>query len=133
MNKYWFNPSWIEEDAVPGVDHGEFQSPVWLAVSMTMRADRDRELDGTRVRRLRRANDDQHAGQLRTLLSFVNDTTRLAASHHEVDRSTIRNAVSEEAGGSWRSYEPAPLRALRPGRFVHFISSSLKKVSVIHN
>lgn len=134
VNRYWFNPSWIEESAVPEVDHGEFQTPVWLAVEMTMRSDRTREISGTRdVPHNRRSDDDPRTGQLRSLLSFVSNTTRTAATHRETATSTMGRTVTTTADTHASFHDQKPRHAKSPSKFVHFISSSLKKVSVIHN
>jgi len=133
VNRYWFNPSWIEENAVPDVDHGEFQSPVWLAVEMTMRSDRTRELNGTRgAPHNRRSGDDPCDGQLRSLLSFVNNTYRTAATHRETATSTMGRTVTTTTDTHTPCHD-APRHAKPPSKFVHFISSSLKRVSVNHN
>ena len=134
VNRYWFNPSWIEENSVPEVDHGEFQSPVWLATEMTMRSDRTREINGTRdVPRNRRSDDDPRNGQLRSMLSFVNTTKRAAATHRETATSTMGRTVTTTGENHTPCQDAAPRHAKPPSKFVHLISSSLKKVSVIHN
>ncbi len=72
VNKYWFNPSWIAESERPDVEHGEFQSPVWLAVEMTMHSDRDRERYETDFSSTaRHAAAEPGTGQLRSMLALV--------------------------------------------------------------
>ncbi len=131
VNKYWFNPPWIEENSVPDVDHGEFESPVWLAVAMTMQADRNRELDEAfNPGRGRRAGDES-SGQLRSLLNFVNNTKRSSASHRSPGTSSMGRTVN--AVETARYHELAPRHAKPSNRFIHFVSNSFKKVSVNHN
>jgi hypothetical protein len=132
VSRNWFNPTWIDEETGPDVDHGEFQSPVWLAVHMTMRADRDREVDEDGVQwRGRRSNDDPRSGQLRSLLAFVNNTKRTAISQHSPDTSTMGRTVAAKVGANSRYHELPPRHAKQPGKFVHFISSSLRRSASI--
>jgi hypothetical protein len=137
VNKYWFNPSWIAENERPEVDHGEFQSPVWLAVEMTMRSDRDRDRareahESGAPRHARPANEEPATGQLRSMLAFVSGAkptgtilTPVTKIHPEI--------IGDKASATSR-YHDLPQRPARPVRkFARFISSNFGRVSVNHN
>ncbi len=42
-NGHWFSPDWTDENQFGHIAHGEFQSPVWTAISMAIAAGRDRD------------------------------------------------------------------------------------------
>jgi hypothetical protein len=127
VNKYWFNPSWIAENERPDVDHGEFQSPVWLAVEMTMRSDRDRDREADELGTPRRARDaaqESRTGQLRSMLAFVS-----GAKHADASEATPVTYIHPGAGGDkpnatsrYHDLPPRPSRQVR--KFVRFISSN---------
>jgi hypothetical protein len=138
VNKYWFNPSWIAENEHPEVYHGEFQSPVWLAVEMTMRSDRERD----RVREdyefgaplhARHAEAVPGTGQLRSMLAFVSGAKHAVASPITPVTFIHPELVGDKPSASSR-YHDLHQRPARPVRkFARFISSNFGKVSVNHN
>jgi hypothetical protein len=134
VSKYWFNPSWIAENERPDVDHGEFQSPVWLAVEMTMRSDRDREASASGApRHGRHAAEDTGNGQLRSLLAFVSGAKHAGASCNTPVTYLNLSTRSDKASSTPRYHDLPPRPARQVGKFVRFISSSLGRVSVNHN
>jgi hypothetical protein len=133
VNKYWFNPPWIEENAAPDVHHGEFQTPVWLAVEMTMHSERDQSLSNQNPSRTGAGlHERTHAGQLRSLLSLIANSTRVATSYDH-DRSRGRPVVPRQANASARYHELPLAHASQARKFVRFIGSNVRKVSVNHN
>ena len=134
VNKYWFNPSWVAENERPDVEHGEFQSPVWLAVEMTMRADREREMYEFGAPRLaRHAAEERGTGQLRSLLAFVSGAKNVGASQHTPVTCNHQGAAVYTPCAATRYHDVAPRPARHIRRFVRFISSSLERVSVNQN
>jgi hypothetical protein len=134
VSKYWFNPSWIAENERPDVDHGEFQSPVWLAVEMTMRSDRDREtLASGAPRHGRHAAEETGSGQLRSLLAFVSGAKHAGTSSNTPVAYLNPSAKGDKAYTAPRYHDLPPRPARQAGKFVRFISSSLGRVSVNHN
>lgn len=140
VNKYWFNPSWIAENERPDVDHGEFQSPVWLAVEMTMRSDRDREAcDSSAPSHARHADEEPGTGQLRSMLAFVSGAKHTGGAKHaggaEYRPVTYihQGATGDRPCASSRYHDLPPRPARQVRKFVRFISGNLGKVSVNHN
>jgi hypothetical protein len=133
MNRSWFNPTWIGENERPEVEHGEFQSPVWLAVEMTIRADRERDALETGPRHARHAAEAPTSGQLRSLLAFVSGAKKTAAAHHAPYANTLRAPSGNPLGDTARYHELAPRSTRQVRKFVRFFSSNLGKVSVNHN
>jgi hypothetical protein len=138
VSKYWFNPSWITENERPDVDHGEFQSPVWLAVEMTMRSDRDRDRDREAVasgtpRHGRHAAEDIGNGQLRSMLALVSGAKHAGATSNAPITYLNPGTTCDKAVTAPRYHELPPRPARQAGKFVRFISSNLGRVSVNHN
>lgn len=136
VNKYWFNPSWIAESERPDVEHGEFQSPVWLAVEMTMHSDRDRERYETDFSSTaRHAAAEPGTGQLRSMLALVSGARHADAAAPALAPITYihqgATSVKPSATSRYHDLPPRPARQVR--KYVRFISSSLGKVSVNHN
>jgi hypothetical protein len=134
VNRYWFNPPWIAENERPDVDHGEFQSPVWLAVHMTMRSDRDRELcESSTPRHAQHAVAGPSSGQLRSMLAFVNGATQ-AGSSQLTPVTYIHGGVTAEKPSASSRYHDLPRPQAWPVRtFARFMSSNFGRVSVNHN
>jgi hypothetical protein len=138
VNKYWFNPSWIAENERPDVDHGEFQSPVWLAVEMTMRSDRDRDrardaCESGAPRHARHAAEESGAGQLRSMLAFVSGVKQPVAK--QITPVTYLHPVTrgDRPSASSRYHDLPPRPAGQVRKFARFLSSNLGRVSVNHN
>ncbi len=133
MNRSWFNPSWIAENERPDVEHGEFQSPVWLCVEMTMRADRERDAHESVPRHARHATAGTGEGQLRTLLAFVSGAKHAGGAHRSAYANTHLIPRGNPLGDSARYHELPPRSTRQVRRFVRFLSSNLGRVSVNHN
>jgi hypothetical protein len=131
VNKYWFNPSWIAENECPEVEHGEFQSPVWLATDMTMRSDRDRDRNreayesGAPLETLHLV-EEPGTGQLRSMLAFVSGAKH-AASSPPRPVTYIHSGTPIDAPSATSRYHGLPPRPARQVRkFVRFLSSNLQ-------
>ena len=134
VNKYWFNPSWIAENERPDVEHGEFQSPVWLAVEMTMRSDRERETYESGVpSHARHAAEEPGTGQLRSMLAFVSGAKHAGAAQHTPVTCHRQGATLYTPCASTRYHNVAPQPPRQIRKIVRFISSSFERVSVNHN
>jgi hypothetical protein len=133
MNRSWFNPSWIAENERPDVEHGEFQSPVWLCVEMTMRADRERDARESGPRHARHATAVTGEGQLRSLLAFVSGAKHAAGAHHGTYANTQLAPRANPLGEAARYHELPPRSTRQVRRFVRLFSSNLGRVSVNHN
>jgi hypothetical protein len=138
VNKYWFNPSWIAENERPDVDHGEFQSPVWLAVEMTMRSDRERDqardaYESGAPLTACHAAEESGAGQLRSMLAFVSGAKHPVAN--QITPVTYLRPVArgDRPSASSRYHDLAPRPTGQVRKFARFLSSNLGRVSVNHN
>jgi hypothetical protein len=137
VNKYWFNPSWINEDAEPETYHGEFQTPVWLAVELSMHADRERDPDHGERRDpnspmrgpARKANN----GQLRTLLSCIASSNDLSTKSRTSVLPVNDPVVAKVPQADVRYHELSRHQKSRPRKFARFLVSNLRRVSVNHN
>jgi hypothetical protein len=135
VNKYWFNPSWIAENERPEVDHGEFQSPVWLAVEMTMRSDRDRDRaceahEADTPRHARHAAEESGTGQLRSMLAFVSGAKQAGSNVTPITK--IHPEVMGDKVSASSRYHDLPQRPARPVRnFARFISNNFGKSASI--
>jgi len=131
VNKYWFNPSWIAENERPDVEHGEFQSPVWLAVEMTMRSDRDRDRDREAYESgapgdARHVAEEPGSGQLRSMLAFVSGAKFAGASPLASVTRIHPRATGDKVSTTPRYHDLAPRPTGQIRKFVRFISSSLQ-------
>jgi len=133
VSKYWFNPSWINDDFVPCVNHGEFDSPVWLAAKLSMHA--DRELDEGCARDAERLHipgtvHENRGGQLRSLLRCIATATEAASSYRPPPRLPERRDTQNRPWAGGRNHRlPAPTSA-QVRKFVRFVSNNARKVSV---
>jgi hypothetical protein len=136
VNKYWFNPSWIAENERPDVDHGEFQSPVWLAVEMTMRSDRERDRDreeyesGAPVQ-AGHADLDSGTGQLRSMLAFVSGAKHVATSPLAPITFIHAGTAHDKPIAASRYHDLPPQPAHQVRKFARFLSSSLGRSASI--
>jgi hypothetical protein len=133
VSKYWFNPSWINDEFVPCVNHGEFDSPVWLATSLSMRADRQLdesfEVDTERLHIPGTAHGDR-GGQLRSLLRCIENATRAATSLRAPAHVPERRVSQNRPWAGGRNHRlPAPASS-QVRKFVRFVSINVRKVSV---
>jgi hypothetical protein len=135
VSKYWFNPPWINDDFVPCVNHGEFDSPVWLATSLAIRA--DRELDECFAHDANRLNipgtvHGDRGGQLRSLLRCIETATKAAATHRAPAHVPERRVAANRPWAGGRNHRlptPAPASS-QVSKLVRFISINKRKVSV---
>lgn len=133
VSKYWFNPSWINDDFVPCVNHGEFDSPVWLATSLSMHADRQLdegcagEAQGLHIPGT--VHGDR-GGQLRSLLHCIASATEAAPSHRAPPHVPERRVALNRPWAGGRNHRlPAPASS-QVLKFVRFVSTNVRKVSV---
>ena len=75
----WFKSRWIDENERSLPDHGEFQSPVWLAIGLAIMADRHADIACLVIQRrsdIPGTSHDNRGGQLRELLACVASSIR---------------------------------------------------------
>lgn len=134
VNRYWFNPPWIEENAGPDIDHGEFESPVWLAVELTLRAERERA--GSKGPGAQHAAEtlDQSGGQLRSLLKCIAMSKRVAGVSHREPTSLLERRLAQMRPSPLSRYHELPAPAASQARKIaRFLASSWRRVSVNQN
>lgn len=96
-NHNYFSSSWTNENERGHLSHGEFESPVWVATSMAIASDRDRDTNGAFTTEASvtipgTAHGDR-GGDLRTLLSCV-------AASTEASTLSRRQRISSRGCGS---------------------------------
>jgi hypothetical protein len=97
----WFHPSWTEENESGCPDHGEFQSPVWLAVGLALKIRTNTTPEGGTDSTDSSANradvDVDHGGELRRHLACVAESLETAERRrelHELLRPLVRHRPS---------------------------------------
>jgi hypothetical protein len=133
VSKYWFNPSWINDDFVPCVNHGEFDSPVWLATKLSMHADRQLDegcTEETEGLHIPGTVHGDRGGQLRSLLHCIASATAAASSHRAPPHVPERRVALNRPWAGGRNHRlPAPASS-QVLKFVRFVSTNVRKVSV---
>ncbi len=134
VSKYWFNPSWINDDFVPSANHGEFDSPVWLAAKLTMNADRELDHgchDEAWALHIPGTVHGDRGGQLRSLLDCIATSTKSATFWRSVPPPVPerRTAPNRPWAGVRNHRLPSPGPS-QVRKFVRFVSISVRTVSV---
>ena len=100
VNRRWYSADWTDENEYDHIARGEFQSPVWVAISMAIAADRERDRSESGARESTNVTipgtvHDDRGGELRVLLACVvasrkasEKYRRLRSSSHERTTAT---------------------------------------------
>jgi hypothetical protein len=103
----WFKPNWIDENEYSLSDHGEFQSPVWLAIVLAVMADRDADRafrTSSRRQAIPGTLHDARGGHLRELLACVAGSRAIAGTSRRSTsgRHSLRVSPSTPTGTDTR-------------------------------
>ncbi|MEO9181153.1 MAG: hypothetical protein ABI298_05840 [Acidimicrobiales bacterium] len=133
VSKYWFNPTWINDDFVPCVNHGEFDSPVWLAAKLTMHA--DRELDEgcreeAKTLHIPGTVHGDRGGQLRSLLACIATSTKaVPAPRSARPRLPERRVAPNRPWAGGRNHRLPSPESSQARKFVRFVSINVRNVN----
>ena len=116
VGNHWSHPSWTDENESGCPDHGEFQSPVWLAVTLALKIRMSTTPEGGTDSTDSSPNraDVDHGGELRWLLTCVDESPETAERRRELHellrplvrhrRSlTLRHSSGNDAFHHWRT------------------------------